>query len=245
MPNATSVRDPEQERQRHEPPVGVLHRVPEHDRVADPAQEHAHADQRADRHEQAPGLDPVEASQLRSLGAGRLRADRRGARRGGRRAGRGHRRRRGSSPRAPAAWSTGSAAATVSLPRTRTAAATARSGPDDGGGRGEELGDVAGGLAEPGAAGREVEAHDATARRPCRRRARACRRACRGRRAPRAACAPAVQHVVEQLVAHRVGIEVVELGARRPARRRAARASRRAGHHDARACRRPRRAPAA
>ncbi len=84
-------------------------------------------------------------------------------------------------------------------------------GADDRRGRGQELGDVAGGLAEACAARREVEADDA--------RAGAVDQHVAGvelavgdtRGVQRAQLAP---HGVEQLVGHRVGVEVVELGAR-------------------------------
>ena len=95
-----------------------LHRVPEHLRVADPAEEHADRHQRADRHQQAAGLDPVEPAELRRFGARGRGADVRGARRGGRRAGRARRARRGSSPRARRAGAPGARRPTVSLPMT-------------------------------------------------------------------------------------------------------------------------------
>ena len=204
IPNATSVAIPSRNASATNHQLGVLHRVPEHDRVADPAEEHAHAHQRADRHQQAAGLDPVEAPQLRSLGARRLPRRRRGAPRAGRRAGRGRRGRRGSSPRAPAAGAPAARRPTVSFPRTRTAAATARSTPRwrrsrRGAGRRRRR---SGGTARCSTRSRSPTTRGAVpststclpSSLPC------------GARAPRAGCAARVQHASSSRVAHRVGV---------------------------------------
>ena len=213
MPNATSVADAEHEREQHEPPVGVLHRVPEHLGVAHPAQQHADADRarptaisrlrgctRKSRRSSGASVPVAAAPTCAELveAVVELVAPAEA--------------RRGSSPRAPAACSIGSAAATVSLAHDPHRGRDRALGPDDRRGRGQQLGDVAGGLAEPGAAGREVEADDARGVVPSTSTCLPSSLPC----ATRAVCSvrSSAQRAVEQRVAHRVGVEVVELGAR-------------------------------
>ena len=94
---------------------------------------------------------------------------------------------------------------------TRTADRDRPLGAHDGRGRRQHLGDVAGGLAEPGAAGREVEAHDAR-RRAVDQHVLAVELPVRdARRVQGAQLGPGA---VEQGVAQGVGAEVVELGTR-------------------------------
>ena len=160
MPKATSVAMPSTNAERDEPPVGVLHRVPEHLRVADPAEQDADPHQRAHRHQQAAGLHPVEPAELGRVGG----------------------RRRGSDGAelveavvelvAPAERVVGPARERGGLEHRERGGHRLLAhdphrggdrafGTDDRGGGREQLRDVARGLTEPRAARREVEADDA------------------------------------------------------------------------------------
>ncbi len=105
-------------------------------------------------------MHAVELAQLRRLRCRARSRSHRAARRAGRRARCARRARRGSSPRSTAAAASGArrAASRRSTPRVRRGDGAL--GPDDGRGRGEQVGDVARGLTEAGAGRRPLEAGD-------------------------------------------------------------------------------------